>query len=52
MHPLTLLIAIVVLLAGCGNKTPLMLPKQKPVEQAPAPKPPPEQENKKPASEP
>jgi predicted small lipoprotein YifL len=52
MRLLLSLIALAVLIAGCGNKTPLMLPKQKPVEQAPAPKPPPEQENKKPASEP
>ncbi|MGH8662388.1 MAG: LPS translocon maturation chaperone LptM [Burkholderiales bacterium] len=52
MHPLTLLIAVAVLLAGCGYKTPLALPKPKPGEKTTAPKPPPAENDKKPASEP
>ena len=52
MRPLLALIALAVLAAGCGNKTPLMLPKPKPGAQATAPKPPPEQDGKKPAAEP
>jgi predicted small lipoprotein YifL len=46
------LIALAVLVAGCGNKTPLVLPKPKPGAQATTPKPPPEEEGKKPAAEP
>jgi predicted small lipoprotein YifL len=52
MRPLVTLIALAVLLAGCGNKTPLVLPKPKPGAQSTAPKPPPEKEDKKPAVEP
>jgi predicted small lipoprotein YifL len=52
MRLLLCLIALAVLVAGCGNKTPLVLPKPKPAEQATAPKPPPEQDGKKPATEP
>ena len=46
------LIALAVLLAACGNKTPLVLPKPKPGAQSAAPTPPPEEEKKKPAVEP
>jgi predicted small lipoprotein YifL len=35
MRPLTLLLALGVLLAGCGHKGPLYLPKPKPGEQKP-----------------
>ena len=52
MRPLVPLVALAILLAGCGNKTPLVLPKPKPGAQTTAPKPPPEQEGKKPAAEP
>jgi predicted small lipoprotein YifL len=61
MRPLLSLIALAVLLAGCGYKAPLYLPKPKPgapstvpKPSAPstAPKPPPAQEDKKPAGEP
>lgn len=47
-----LLIALAVLLAGCGYKGPLYLPKPKPGAQSTAPKPPPGQDDKKPAAEP
>ena len=52
MRSLVPLIALAVLLVGCGYKTPLTLPKPKPGAQSTAPKPPPEPENKKPAVEP
>ena len=45
------LIALAVLLAGCGYKTPLKLPKPEPGVKTTAPKPPPENA-KKPAGEP
>jgi predicted small lipoprotein YifL len=46
------LVALAVLLAGCGYKTPLTLPKPKPGAQSTAPKPPAGQDDKKPAGEP
>ncbi len=52
MRPLLSLIALAVLLAGCGYKAPLYLPKPKAVAPSPAPKPPAEQDDKKPAGEP
>jgi predicted small lipoprotein YifL len=52
MRPLVPLIALAVLLAGCGYKTPLKLPPPKPAEKAAAQKPPPEENDKKPAGEP
>ena len=52
MRLLTLLAALAVLLAGCGYKTPLTLPKPKPGEKATATKPPPAENEKKPAGEP
>jgi predicted small lipoprotein YifL len=45
-----LLIAFTVLLAGCGYKGPLYLPKSKPEAPAPAPAPAPEQDDKKPST--
>jgi predicted small lipoprotein YifL len=45
-----LLIAFTVLLAGCGYKGPLYLPKPKPEAQAPAPSPAPQEDDKKPSS--
>ena len=47
-----LLIALAALVAGCGYKTPLKLPPSKPVEKAAAQKPPPGENEKKPADEP
>jgi predicted small lipoprotein YifL len=52
MRPLLLLVALAVLVAGCGYKTPLKLPKPKPGEKTTAPKPPPAENEKKPAGEP
>jgi len=52
MRPLPLLIALAVLLAGCGYKTPLTLPKPKPDAKTAAQKPPPAPDDKKPAGEP
>jgi predicted small lipoprotein YifL len=52
MRALLSLIALAVLLAGCGYKTPLSLPKPKPGEKATAPKSPPAENEKKPAGEP
>ena len=52
MRPLISLIAFAVLLAGCGHKAPLYLPKPKPGAQTTAPKPPAGQDDKKPAGEP
>jgi predicted small lipoprotein YifL len=52
MRLLLFLIALAVLAAGCGYKTPLTLPKPKPGAQSTAPKAPPEQDGKKPAAEP
>jgi predicted small lipoprotein YifL len=52
MRLLLCLIALAVLVAGCGNKTPLVLPKPKPGAQTAVPKPPPEEEGKKPPAEP
>lgn len=52
MRLLLWLIALAVLLAGCGYKTPLSLPKPKPGAQSTAPKPPAGQDDKKPAGEP
>jgi predicted small lipoprotein YifL len=46
------LVGLAVLLAGCGYKTPLTLPKPKPGAQSTAPKPPAGQDDKKPAGEP
>ena len=51
MRPLLSLIALAVLLAGCGLKTPLALPKPKPGAQSTAPQPP-GQDDKKPADDP
>jgi len=45
------LILLAVLLAGCGHKGPLYLPKPKPEAQKPAPKPAPAQDDRKPAGE-
>jgi predicted small lipoprotein YifL len=45
------LVALAVLLAGCGYKTPLKLPKPEPGAQKTAPKPPADND-KKPADEP
>ena len=52
MRPLLSLIALAVLLAGCGYKTPLTLPKPKPGAQSPAPKPAAGQDDKKPSGDP
>ena len=52
MRPLLWLIALAVLLAGCGYKAPLYLPKPKPGAPSTAPKPPPVQDDKQPAGEP
>ncbi|MGH8633542.1 MAG: LPS translocon maturation chaperone LptM [Burkholderiales bacterium] len=52
MRPLLSLIALAVLLAGCGHKGPLTLPKPKPGAQTPAQKPAPAQDDKKPAGDP
>ena len=52
MRPLLSLIALAVLLAECGYKTPLTLPKPKPGAQSPAPKPAAGQDDKKPADDP
>lgn len=52
MRSLLSLIALAVLLAGCGYKAPLYLPKPKPGAQSTAPKPAPGQDEKKPAGEP
>lgn len=49
-HPL-ITVLVAALLAGCGYKGPLYLPKPKPVAQNPAPKPAPAQDDKKPESE-
>lgn len=48
MRVLQYLIALAVLLAGCGYKGPLYLPKPKPGAQQPATPPAPQQEEKKP----
>jgi predicted small lipoprotein YifL len=52
MRRLLLLVALAVLVAGCGYKTPLKLPKPKPGEKATASKPPAGENDKKPAGEP
>jgi predicted small lipoprotein YifL len=52
MRPLLSLIALAVLLAGCGYKAPLYLPKPKPGAQSTAPKPPAGQDDKKPTGDP
>ncbi len=52
MRPLLSLIALAVLLAGCGYKAPLYLPKPKPGAPSTAPKPPAGQDDRKPASDP
>ena len=52
MRPLVSLIALAVLLAGCGYKTPLTLPKPVPGAKSTAQKPPPGENDKKPADEP
>jgi len=53
MRPLvSLIIALAVLLAGCGYKTPLTLPTPAPDAKSKAQKPPPGENDKKPASEP
>jgi predicted small lipoprotein YifL len=52
MRPLLSLIALAVLLAGCGYKAALYLPKPKPGAPSTAPKPPAEQDNKKPTGDP
>src|SRR3970282_22360 len=52
MRPLISLIALAVLLAGCGYKTPLTLPKPKPGAHSTAPKPLPGQDEKKPTGGP
>lgn len=50
MRALISLIALAALLAACGYKGPLYLPKPKPEAQKPAPPPAPQQDDKKPAS--
>ena len=45
------LILLAVLLAGCGYKGPLYLPKPKPEAQKPAPKPAPAQDDVKPVGD-
>ena len=52
MRLLLSLIALAVLLAGCGHKTPLTLPKPMPGAQSTAPKPAAGQDDKKPADDP
>ena len=52
MRPLLSLIALAVLLAGCGYKAPLYLPKPKPGAPSTAPKPPAGQDDKKPTADP
>ena len=52
MRPLLSLIALALLLAGCGYKTPLSLPKPKPGSPSTVPKPPAGQDDKKPAADP
>lgn len=52
MRLLVPLIALAVLLAGCGYKTPLTLPKPAPDAKTAAQKPPPAENDKKPAGEP
>jgi len=44
-------ILLAVLLAGCGHKGPLYLPKPKPEAQKPASKPAPAQDDRKPAGD-
>jgi predicted small lipoprotein YifL len=51
MRTFLALIALAVPLAACGYKGPLYLPPERPVAQEPAPKPVPENENKKPSSQ-
>jgi predicted small lipoprotein YifL len=48
MRALISLIALAALLAACGYKGPLYLPKPKPEAQKPAPPPAPQQDDKKP----
>jgi predicted small lipoprotein YifL len=52
MRPLLSVIALAVALAGCGYKTPLTLPKPKPVEKPAAQKPAPAETGEKPKNEP
>ena len=52
MRPLLSLIALTVLLAGCGHKGPLYLPKPKPGAQSTAPQPAAGQDDQKPADDP
>jgi predicted small lipoprotein YifL len=52
MRPFVPVIALAVLLAGCGYKTPLTLPKPEPGAKPAAQKPAPGENDKKPASEP
>ena len=52
MRALLSLIALALLLAGCGYKTPLTLPKPKPGEKPAATKPSPTENEMKPAGEP
>lgn len=52
MRRLLALVTLAVLIAGCGYKTPLVLPKPKPDEKASAQKPPPAENEKKPENEP
>jgi predicted small lipoprotein YifL len=52
MRPLPALVAVALLIAGCGYKTPLVLPKPKPDEKASAQKPSPTEKEKKPENEP
>jgi predicted small lipoprotein YifL len=52
MRSLLSLITLAVLLAGCGYKAPLYLPKPKPGAPSTAPKPPAGESDKKPTSEP
>ena len=52
MRALLSLIALTVVLAGCGYKTPLKLPKPKPGEKPAATKPTPAENEQKPAGEP
>jgi predicted small lipoprotein YifL len=52
MRLLFLLIALAMLVAGCGYKTPLKLPPSKPAEKTAAQKHPPEENDKARAGEP
>ena len=50
MRVFVILVLLGALLAACGYKGPLYLPREKPQAQKPAPQPEPEEKEKKPAS--